>query len=207
MNAWLKITTAACVATLLLGVGCAKKEELPPQHAEQENTDRAPVLRAVGGYLYSNVDKEKWGDFQLVLELSKFEYRRGEPISVRLLLRNTGRKVIRLDGILPFRNIANPPALEISGPDSRRIRTYGVGIPQSLLNDKPIVLESGDSVVLIDADLLTLSGSVHNGNNPGKEEKDLRPFFVPGGYEIFGRFEPSPQIYSGSTSSLEFKIK
>ena len=35
MNAWWKITTAVCGAILLFAVGCAKKEELPPQHANQ----------------------------------------------------------------------------------------------------------------------------------------------------------------------------
>ena len=141
------------------------------------------------------------------MEVTKTTYRYGEAIPVKLLFKNTGTKVIKLDGILPLRNSANPPALEITGPNSRRIRTYGDGLPKSLLDDKPIVVKPRESVVLIDADLLELSGAIHDGPNPGEPKENLKPFFGKGEYGILARFEPSPQIYWGKTSSLRFTIE
>jgi hypothetical protein len=159
-----------------------------------------------GSYMSADVDKATWGDFELELRIERPVFEVGEPIRVLLVFRNTGDKTITLDGILPMRQSANPPSLDVTTPDGGRLRSYGDGVPNALLTDKPIVVEPGKTITLVDADLRSLSGSVHP---PGKEghQGTFKEQLHAGKYQISGRFAPTPQIYWSRTAPLEFQIK
>ena len=164
-------------------------------------------VRAVGGYDSPRVDKATWGDMELVLELPKARYDPNEAIPVKLMIRNTGRKAIRLDGILPMRSSANPPSLDIEAPGPRLIRLHhGDGIVRAVRNEKAIVVEPNETVVLIDADLRSLSGTVQDDKGEPRYQKVLAPFFGNGEYTIRGTFMPTPQVYSSSTPKARFWI-
>ncbi len=165
-------------------------------------------VRVVGGYNSPRVDKARWGDMELVLELPKARYAPNEAIPVKLMIRNTGRKAIRLDGILPMRSSANPPSLDIEAPGHRIIRLlHGDGIVQAVRNEKTIVVAPNETIVLIDADLRRLSGTVQDDNGEPKYQKALGPFFGNGEYTIRGTFMPTPQIYASSTPKARFRIR
>jgi len=165
-------------------------------------------VRVVGGYNSPRVDKARWGDMELVLELPKARYAPNEAIPVKLMIRNTGRKDIRLDGILPMRSSANPPSLDIEAPGHRIIRLlHGDGIVRAVRNEKTIVVAPNETIVLIDADLRRLSGTVQDDNGEPKYQKVLAPFFGNGEYTIRGTFMPTPQIYASSTPKARFRIR
>ena len=159
-----------------------------------------------GSYLRTDVDTATWGDFELELRMEKSAFGKGEPIRALLVFRNTGNRTITLDGILPMRTSANPPTLEITTPDGGRLRSYGNGVPTALLTDKPIVVKPGETIALIDADLRSLSGSVHP---PGEEGRQgtFKERLQEGQYQIRGRFDPTPQVYWSRTAPLKFEIK
>jgi hypothetical protein len=64
MNAWRKITTAACVAILLFAVGCAKDVELPQQHAKQGTAPQQASQCVVSEGLVVSINgiKVNWPD-------------------------------------------------------------------------------------------------------------------------------------------------
>lgn len=163
-------------------------------------------ISTTGSFMHGVADKTKWGDFELVLKMQKTAFTEQEPIHVVLVFRNTGDKIITLDGILPMRQSANPPTVDVVTPDGGRLRSYGDGVPNGLMTNGPIVLNPGKEVILIDADLRSLTGSVHP---PGKDGKQgaFREKFVRGKYQITGRFDPTPQIYWSKTEPLEFEIR
>lgn len=192
------------VMTLL--AGCSATSENPS--ADKVTT----VQEAIGSYSHDKVDKNEWGDFQLVLRLEKKEFTVGEPIRAKVLFRNIGKKTIVLDGILPMRNIANPPALalEQTQPERHRIRAYGAGIPKELENENPITIEAGKSCILIDTDLLELQSGGHFFRGLSVDSRSvtsLRSSLVEGSYRIWATFDPSPPVYWSRTDKMEFVIR
>jgi len=150
------------------------------------------------------------GDFLLQLSMEKARFKRWEAIPVTLSFRNAGAEEIRLDGILPLRDSANPPYLEIEADDGRLIRIES-GVPAKLMSEEPIVIAPGKSVVLLHVDLLDCAGWIRT--RRGAERGDygdtvdpLGPKMVPGEYEIRGIFHPTPESYRSATEPVGFVI-
>ena len=108
---------------------------------EDNNTNRA-----TGSYLIENIDKAKWGDFILILELNSSQFDKVNPFSFILAFKNIGNKTITLDGILPYRQSANPPSIDIWVNDSIRYQINN--ILGDLSNDSKINIEPGQQVPL-----------------------------------------------------------
>ncbi len=150
------------------------------------------------------------GDFLLRLSLEKDSFKRWETIPVTLSFKNVGAEEIRLDGILPLRDSAHPPYLEIEADDGKLIRVES-GVPARLMTEEPIVIAPGKSVVLLHVDLLDCAGWVRT--RKGAERGDygdtvdpLGPRLVPGRYEVRGHFGPTPQEYQSATEPVGFVI-
>ncbi|MBW1870628.1 MAG: hypothetical protein JRJ19_01095 [Deltaproteobacteria bacterium] len=155
-------------------------------------------------------ENKKPGEFQLVLVLEKETYRRGESIPIVLRFNNVGQTTIELDGILPQRNSANPPYLEIESSDWRLIRV-DTGIPRALMNDRPIIISPGRGVVLLQVDLNEAGGWIRSEEGAtrgdfGKNLDRVGPELRPGKYSISGHFHPTPQHYWSSTEGVPFKV-
>ena len=108
-------------------------------------------IRAAGSYLLNNVDKDKWGDFLLILELNSSQFDKANPFAFFLAFKNTGDKTITLDGILPYRQSANPPYINLWVNDSIRYQINS--ILDNLHSDNKIIIEPGKQVNLIQGDL------------------------------------------------------
>jgi len=163
-----------------------------------------------GTYLQANVDKEMWGDFQLVLELDKPRYLLNESIQTKLYFENIGEKTITLDGILPERNSANPPRLSIWTNNGNRFEINK--LLDNLQNDNKIVINPGKSVMLMQNDLTQVGGVILHEDTSGvgyiAEELDkVYSKFEKGIYNIQAGFLPTPQIYSSITDTLTFMIE
>jgi len=148
--------------------------------------------------------------FQLVLILEKDKFGRGESIPVTLRFDNVGATPITMDGILPQRDSASPPYLEIESSDWRLIRVE-TGIPRDLMNERPIELDPGESVVLMQVDLTDVGGWVRSEEGAtrgdyGKTVNRLEPELRPGRYAISGHFRPTPARYVSSTEWVPFEI-
>ncbi len=99
------------ILCLLLLYGCDEDKLL-------NHDDDDKLIRATGTYLIDNIDKEKWGDFLLMLELDQSTFYKTTSFPYKLCFQNTGTKTIALDGILPYRQSANPPYICIWSNDS-----------------------------------------------------------------------------------------
>lgn len=143
--------------------------------------------------------------FELILKMEKTVFVKGEPIRVVMVFHNTGTKTIKLDGIMPMRQSANPPCVVVTTPDGGRLQSYFDGIPKYLMTDAPIVVDPGKDIILIDADLRYFSGSIFPPGkigHPGAFKEKLGK----GKYQITGRFDPTPQTYWSQTKPLSFEI-
>lgn len=150
--------------------------------------------------------KGEWDGFELVLRMEKLTFKQGEPVRVFLIFRNRGTTPIKLDGIWPMRQSANPPMLKVTLPDGGLLRSYGDGVPKHLMTNQPIVVEPKKEVVLIDADLRSLSGAVHPPGGEG-QQGTFKDKLGKGKYQIMGEFAPTPQNFCSRTNSLAFEIK
>jgi PBP1b-binding outer membrane lipoprotein LpoB len=61
-----------------------------------EDEESINSVRAIGTYEVENVDKNIWGDFQLVLEIDKASYLYKDKILTSLSFNNIGTKSIKL---------------------------------------------------------------------------------------------------------------
>lgn len=150
------------------------------------------------------------GDFLLQLSMEKGNFRRWEAIPVTLSFKNVGEREIRLDGILPLRDSANPPYLEIEADDGRLIRVES-GVPPRLMTKEPIVIPPGKSVVLLHVDLIDCAGWIRTrrGAERGDYGETVDPLgsrMIPGRYEVRGHFHPTPQDYRSATEPVGFDI-
>ena len=157
-----------------------------------------------------NIDEEKWGDFLLVLEINRSTFNRNLTFPVKLYFRNTGMKTIILDGILPFRQSANPPYINIWSSDNIYYQINSVS--DGLLNDKKIIIEPEKQVVLIQGDLTQISGTIYHMDSTGvsfepEQVDNLGSMIEPGTYKIQGHFHPTPQIYYSDTDTIMFIVQ
>lgn len=177
---------------------------------EQADGDEGQLI-AFGTYPRgSNVDKAKWGDFLFILEIGKSIYSIHEPIIVQTYFSNIGSKTIVLDGILPYRQSANPPTIDIWLNDSILFRTNKV--LDNLLNENDIVVEPQNKIKLMRFNLLEVEGILMKRNTindvyVGKDTSNIGSMFKKGTYKISAIFNPNPQAYWSMTDTLTFEIK
>lgn len=171
--------------------------------------DKNEAIQAIGSF-QGSADKEKWGDFNLVLELDKSFYSIGEPINLRSYLSNIGNKTIILNGILPYRQSANPPTIEVQLNDSLMFRTNN--FLEKLNNEKDIVVQPGKKVELNKFNLLNAEGQLmilKKGTNlyQSTYASTIDDLLKEGRYKIHAFFQPTPQIYWSITDTMEFVIE
>ena len=167
-------------------------------------------IKAFGTYQIDNVNKYEWGDFQLVLEMEKSLYTLNEPILTKLYFLNIGEKTIILDGILPYRQSANPPTVDIWSSEGKRFRI--VKILDNLLNENDIIIDPAIQITLMQFDLTNVEGFLLQQDTSGigyvaKELNNIGPEIIKGIYYIRARFDPTPQIYWSTTDTLTFIIE
>lgn len=165
---------------------------------------------ATGTYLLENVDKNKWGDFQLVLELDNSRYLLNESIQIQLYFENIGKKIIILDSINPSSSIQSPPYVSIYNNSGKIFIVEE--ILENLQNDNKIVIVPGTSKLLMKNDLTQVGGFILHEDTSGigyvGEELDrVYSKFEKGIYRIHAGFFPSPQIYGCVTDTLTFTIE
>lgn len=166
--------------------------------------------RVIGTYQTENVNKDEWGDFQLVLEVNKFKYSQNKPILTSLYFKNIGHKTITLDGILPYRNIANPPSIDIWSNDTKRFQIDK--ILDNLLNDNKIKIDPDKYVMLMQFDLKNVPGFILTEDTTGigysaEESENIGNELKKSTYKLQAHFHPSPQIYSSDTDTLVLIIE
>jgi hypothetical protein len=150
------------------------------------------------------------GDFLLRLSMEKDSFKRWETIPVTLSFKNVGAEEIRLDGILPLRDSAEPPYLEIETDDGKLVRVES-GVPARLMTAEPIVIAPGKAVVVLHVDLIDCAGWIRSRKaaergDYGETVDPLGPRLVPGKYEVRGHFHPTPQDYRSATEPVGFEI-
>ena len=165
---------------------------------------------AIGTYINNDVDKDEWGDFQLVLELDKSRYQLGEDIYVKLYFKNIGTKTITLDGILPHRNIASPPIVEFWSTDKTKFQIEQ--ILDNLLNDKDIIIPSKESETLMHFNLTTVDGLILTKDTSdtfynAEEIENIGEYLKNGEYNMRAYFLPTPQIYWSETDTLKIFVE
>lgn len=149
--------------------------------------------------------------FVLAVSLERDVFRRGEPIAVSLRFDNVGKTVIEMDGILPLREDAAPPCLEVDGDDGRQIRVEH-GVSRGLMTTDPLVVQPGRSMLLMYVDLLDAPGWVRSlkerqNGEPGRSFDRLASCLIPGDYSIRGNFQPTPGRYRSTTEWVPFTIR
>jgi hypothetical protein len=174
---------------ILLALGCSAGAE--SAHAQPDRT--API------------------GVELRLTLEREAHRRDAPIRFRLSFHNLGDTPVTLDGLLPMRASANPPHLEVSGPDGLRFRTQCGTVP-ALQSEAPIRIAPNQALVLMEGDLSTCEGLAAHAGGELRPVPALGPLLVAGRYEIRGSFHPtSPerdrfQRYAVTTGTSMFRI-
>jgi hypothetical protein len=169
------------------------------------------AIIATGSYLDTTVDKNEFGDFLLVLKLEKSTFSYKGSINVKVYFENIGSKQITLDGILPYRNTANPPRVNIWSVDET-LRFEIFETLADLLNDSKITIHTRQSVMLMSFDLTNVNGFLLEKDTSGigysaKELENVYLSFKKGSYKITTDFWPTPQIYRSNTDTLTFTIK
>ncbi len=173
------------------------------------SSDNGIPIKVIGTYLES-VHKELWGDFQLILELEKSHYPLNEPIIIKLNLKNIGHKTIVLDGILPYRQSANPPYIDVCMNNELHLRVEK--IMENLLNEDDIVIEPNNKVTLMYFDSTSIEGLIlyqdtTEGRLIGEETDNIGTELVECQYHINASFGPTPQVYWSMTDTLEVYIE
>lgn len=128
-----------------------------------------------------------------------------------LRLENLTREPITLKGILPFRNAANPPHLDITAANGSVIRFYphsGEGIPKSVYNDQPIVVPATAAVTLHDLDLAAMPADIRGPTDAhaARRVQRLGPALWTDRYELIGRFFTQLPNYAGASAALVIDI-
>jgi len=154
-----------------------------------------------------NIAKSAISDILLVLILDKTHYTATEPIHAQLRLVNLKSRCIVVDGIVPYRNSANPPTIIIKNSVNEMAKPNG--IPQELLNEKAFVIHSGKSVIMFEADITKADGIVaseysKDGYHKTAQVKSLRNWLQPGTYTISAFFHTT--IYGGQTGDMQIEI-
>lgn len=166
--------------------------------------------KAVGTYKGSDADKEKWGDFQLVLEIDKATYLYKDKILTSLKFNNIGTKTIKLDKVVSVSQMNNPPNIDIWTADGRKYNVFKV------VNDLTdnVNIEPKKSIVLMQFDLTDVGGIVFQKDTAGGytgykgfEYPDIGSEFTKDTYYMCAGFFPVPQIYGCMTDTLMFVIE
>lgn len=164
-------------------------------------------IQATGTFIRETVDKEKWGDFLLILELDQATFDKTVSFPFSLSFKNIGTITITLDGILPYRQSANPPHINMWRNDTLfyQINT----ISNNLLNEDKITIEPEEQVILMQGDLAQTSGEIFYRLITGASEEvgNLASAIKSGVYHIQGHFLPTPQIYGSDTDTLTFYVQ
>lgn len=186
---------------LLTFLSCENEPEL--------NSSDDESLKAVGSF-QDSADKEKWGNFNFVLELNKPVYSIGEQINVLTYFFNIGDKTITLDGILPYRQSANPPTIEVQLNDSLVFRTCE--FLENLNNENDIIVEPNKRIELNKFNLLNVRGQLmilnkENNLYYGSDTSTIESLLSKGLYKIHAFYQPTPQVYWSITDTLEFSIE
>jgi len=199
----IKSTVTIFITCILLLCGCDKDKLV--NHDDDDES-----IQSTSSYLVDNVDKEKWGDFLLILELSKSTFDKKSSFLFKLSFQNTGSRTIVLDGILPYRQSANPPYINIWSDDSTYYQINKVS--DDLLSEEEIIIEPEQQMILIQGDLNQVSGTVFRIENTGisynsEDVDDLGFRLKSGEYKVQGHFHPTPQIYFSDTDTLIITVE
>jgi hypothetical protein len=167
------------------------------------------TLKAIVSF-QDSVDKEIWSDFNFVLQLDKPVYSIGEQINVLTYFYNIGDKTITLDGILPYRQSANPPTVELQLNDTLIFRTNK--FLENLNNENDIIIEPNGKVFLNKFDLLEVEGQLMILDKKtnfyyGADTSSIEAILSKGSYKIHSFFHPTPQVYGSITDTLTFTIE
>ena len=186
---------------IFIFLSCENEPDVSPNDDE--------TLKAVGSF-QDSVDKEKWGDFNFVLQLDKQVYSIGEQINILTYFFNIGNKAITLDGILPYRQSANPPTVELQLNDTLIFRTNN--FLENLNNENDIIIEPNEKVELNKFNLLQVEGQLmilnkENNLYHGVDTNSIESLLSKGSYQIHSFFQPTPQVYWSITDTLMFSIE
>jgi len=186
------------VCTILLFTECENNE---PSSNVADNTTN----KAVGTYTAENVDKAKWGDFELVLEMKKSSYKMNDVIDFELYFSNIGDKIITLPGILPVRQIESPPKINVWSAEQK----FAIDkLEEELENEEEIVIEVKSKVTLIKIDLKNVEGIIWQKQNNWVQESDIiGKVLAKGTYFASASFIPAAQLYGSFTDTLTFTIE
>ncbi len=175
-----------------------------------EENESSNAVRAIGTYELENVDKNIWGDFQLVLEINKAIYLDKEKILTSLSFNNIGTKPIMLSKVISETQMNNPPNIDIWTSDGRK---YKVSEVVKGLSDS-IYIEPKKSIVLMEFDLTGVAGIVYRNDTTGGyigykgfEYPNIGSEFTKDTYLMCAAFFPVPQIYGSKTDTLSFEIR
>ena len=143
-------------------------------------------------------------DPQLVLELNKARYDLNESIHIILYLENLGDSVITIAGVLPYRNIANPPTVNIWSENS--VRFIVDEISENMQNDNIINIQPSKKKILMDFDLLRAHGFIVEADKDAKEFDDIGKQLIKGMYST-NAFFGSPPMGFCNTDTIAFVIE
>ena len=176
---------------------------------ENESLDTDKV-RAIGTYELENVDKNIWGDFQLVLEIDKDKYLYEDKILTNLRFKNIGQKAIMLNLVISETQMNNPPNINIWSANGRKYKVLEL---VKELSDS-IYIEPKESVNLMQFDLTDVGGIIYRKDTTGGyigykgfEYSNIGSEFTKDTYYMTAAFFPVPQIYGCMTDTLSFEIK
>lgn len=166
--------------------------------------------KAISTFKGSSADKEKWGDFQLVLEIDKATYLYKDKILTSLRFNNVGTKTIKLDKVVSETQMNNPPNIDIWTVDGRKYKIFKV---VNGLTDN-VNIEPKKSIVLMQFDLTDVGGIIFQKDTTGGytgykgfEYPNIGSEFTKDTYYMCAGFFPVPQIYGCMTDTLSFEIK
>lgn len=177
---------------------------------EENENEIANTVRATGTYGLEYVDKNIWGDFQLILEINKATYLYKDKILTNLCFHNIGAKPIELSKVISETQMNNPPEIDIWTADGRKYKIFEVvkGLSDSIL------IEPEKSIVLMKFDLTAVGGFVYRKDTidgyilyKGFEYPSIGSEFTKGIYFMRAAFFPVPQIYGCVTDTISFEIR
>lgn len=175
-----------------------------------EDEESINSVRAIGTYEVENVDKNIWGDFQLVLEIDKASYVYKDKILTSLSFNNIGTKSINLNTVISETQMNNPPNIDIWTASGRKYKVLKV---VNDLSDN-IYIEPKESIILMQFDLTDVGGIIYRKDTTdgyigykGFEYSNIGSEFTKDTYYMSAAFFPVPQIYGCITDTLLFEIK
>jgi len=175
-------------------------ENNEPSNVADNNTNKV-----TGTFTSDSVDKEKWGDFELVLEMKKSSYKLDDVIDFELYFSNIEDKTIILPGILPVRQIESPPKINIWSTQQKFVIDK---LEEELENEDDIVIEPKTKVTLISIDLNNVEGIFWQKQNNWEQESGIIGEVLEKGiYFASASFIPAAQLYGSFTNTLTFTIE